>query len=198
MLASLKGHTKCVNHIAFCKRNGEPTLVLSAGADKITRVWAHNTASDEYQSCVTIHTHKGDSWGLGMHLTLTLVVLLSLDRTYSLHKLSGFTQVYHLAAFEDSLTTLGIHPDRALLALGTLTSKIQICDVHTGGVAVSISPPESTTGPFMINMLSFSENSYHLLAPDSLSSIAIWDLPKMKVAHSIALDDSFHCTWHAP
>ena len=87
-------------------------------------MWAHNTASDEYQSLVTIHTHKGDSRGLGVHPTLTLVALLSLDRTYSLHELSGFTQVYHLAAFEDPLTALGIHPDGALLALGTLTSKI--------------------------------------------------------------------------
>ena len=198
VLTSLKGHTKCVNHVAFCERNGEPTLVLSAGADKIARVWAHNTASDEYQSCATIRTHKGDSWGLGMHPTSTLIALLSLDRTNSLHKLSGFTQVYHSAAFEDPLTALGIHPNRALLALGTPTSKIQICDVHTGGIAASISPPESTTGPFMINMLLFSENGYHLLAPDSLSSIGIWDLCKMKVAHSIALGDSFHCTWHAP
>ncbi|KIM51454.1 hypothetical protein SCLCIDRAFT_33438 [Scleroderma citrinum Foug A] len=198
VLASLKGHTKRVNHVAFCERDGEPTLVLSAGADKIARVWAHNTASDEYQPRATIRTHKGDSRGLGVHPTLTLVALLSLDRTYSLHELSGFTQVYHLAAFEDPLTALGIHPDGALLALGTPTSKIQICNVRTGGVAASILPPESTTGPFMINTLSFSENGYHLLAPDSLSSIAIWDLHKMKVAHSIALGDSFHRTWHAP
>ena len=198
VLASLKGHTKHVNHVAFCEHDREPTLVLSAGADKIARVWAHNTASDEYQLRATIRTHKGNSWGLGVHPTSTLVVLLSLDRTYSLHKLSGFTQVYHSAAFKDPLTALGIHPDRALLALGTPTSKIQICDVRTGGIAVTISPPESTTGPFTINTLSFSENGYHLLAPDSLSSIAIWDLHKMKVAHSIALGDSFHCTWHAP
>ena len=191
VLASLKGHTKCVNHVAFCERNGELTLVLSAGTDKIARVCAHNTASDEYQSRVTIRTHKGDLMGLSMHPTSTLVALSSLDRTYSLHELSGFTQVYHSAAFEDPLTALGIHPDGALLALGTPMSKIQICDVRTGSVAASILPLESTTGPFMISMLSFSENRYHLLAPDSLSSIAIWDLCKMKVAHSIALGDSF-------
>ena len=66
VLASLKGHTKRVNHVAFCERDGEPTLVLSAGADKIARVWAHNAASDEYQLRATIRTHKGDSWGLGV------------------------------------------------------------------------------------------------------------------------------------
>ena len=92
---------------------------------------------------------------------------------YSLHKLSGFTQVYHSAAFKDPLTALGIHPDRALLALGTPTSKIQICDVCTGGVAATISPPESMAGPFTIDSLSFSENGYHLLAPNSLSS-RVW------------------------
>ena len=232
VLASLKGHTKRVNHVAFCERDGKPTLVLSAGADKITRVWTHDAASGEYQpratirthegdlkglgvhptltlvvlsSCrgtyslhgeyqprATIRTHKGDLTGLGVHPTSTLVVLSSLDRMYSLHELSGkFTQVYHSAAFKDPFTALGIHPEEALLALGMPMSKIQICDIRTGGVAVSILPPESTTGPFTINMLSFPESGYHLLAPDSLLSVAVWDLHKMKVAHSIALGDSF-------
>jgi len=191
VLASLKGHTKRVNHVAFCERDGEPTLVLSAGADKTAKVWAHDAASGEYQPRATIRNHKSDLTGLVVHPTSTLVALSSLDRTYSLHELSGFTQVYHSAAFEDPFTALSIHPDGALLALGTPTSKIQICDVRTGSIAANISPPESATGPFTINTLSFSENGYHLLAPDSLSSVAIWDLRKMKVAHSIALGDSF-------
>ncbi|KIM59449.1 hypothetical protein SCLCIDRAFT_27281 [Scleroderma citrinum Foug A] len=106
VLASPKGHTKHVNHIAFCKHDGELTLVLSAGTDKIARVCAHNTASDEYQPRATIRTHKGNLMGLGVHPTSTLIVLSSLNRTYSLHELSGFTQVYHSAAFKDPLTTL--------------------------------------------------------------------------------------------
>ena len=70
-------------------------------------------------------------------------------------------------------TALGMHPNGALLALGAPTTKI--CNVCTGGVAASILPPESMAGPFMIDSLSFSENGYHLLAPNSLSS-HVWQI----------------------
>ncbi|KAF9243833.1 nuclear matrix protein NMP200 [Melanogaster broomeanus] len=189
VLASLKGHTKKVNHVAFREREGEATLVLSAGADKIAKIWSHDSASGEYLPKATIRTHKSDLTGLVVHPTSTLVAYSSLDKTYSLHELSNFTQVYRSAPSDETFTSLAIHPDGALLALGTPSSKIHICDVRTGAVAAIISPPEAT--PFTVNTLSFSENGYHLLAPDSPSSVAIWDLRKMKAAHSISLGDSF-------
>ena len=191
VLASLKGHTKRVNHVVLREQEGESTIMLSAGADKIAKMWSHDAASGEYQPRATIRTHKGDLTGLAVHPTSTIVALSSLDKTYSLHELSGFTQVYHCPVSEDPFTALAIHPDGALLALGTPASRIQICDIRTGAVAAHISPPGDATSPFTVNTLSFSENGYHLLAPDSLSSVAIWDLRKMKVAHSIALGDSF-------
>ncbi|KAI6133309.1 nuclear matrix protein NMP200 [Pisolithus croceorrhizus] len=191
VLATLKGHTKRVNQVAFREREGDHTLVLSAGADKIAKIWAHDEASGEYQPRATIRTHKSDLTGVVVHPTSTLVMLSSLDRTYSLHTLSDFAQVYHSTPSEDPFTAIDVHPDGALLALGTPTSKIQICDVRSGEVAAYITPPEATTGPFSINTLSFSENGYHLLAPDSLSSVAVWDLRKMKAAHSIPLGESF-------
>jgi len=186
---SLKGHTKKINHVTFREREGEATLVLSAGADKIAKIWSHDSASGEYLPKATIRTHKSDLTGLVIHPTSTLVAYSSLDKTYSLHELSNFTQVYRSAPSDESFTSLAIHPDGALLALGTPSSKIHICDVRTGAVAAIISPPEGT--PFTVNTLSFSENGYHLIAPDSPSSVAIWDLRKMKAAHSISLGDSF-------
>jgi pre-mRNA-processing factor 19 len=118
-----------------------------------------------------------------------MVALSSLDKTYSLHELSNFAQVYRSAPADDAFTSLAIHPDGALLALGTPSSKIQICDVRSGAVAAYITPPDDS--PFTVNSLSFSENGYHLLAPDSLSSVAIWDLRKMKAAHTIPLGEGF-------
>lgn len=188
VLASLKGHAKKVNHVAFRERDGEPTLLFSTGADKIAKIWSHDSASGEYLPKATIKTHKGDLTGLVIHPTSTLVAYSSLDKTYSLHELSNFSQVYHSAPADEPFTSLAIHPDGALLALGTPSSKIQVCDVRSGTVATSISP-EGT--PFSVNTLSFSENGYHLLAPDSLSSVAIWDLRKMTTVHSIPLGDAF-------
>lgn len=189
VLASLKGHTKKVNHVAFREREGDPTLLLSAGADKIARVWSHDVASDEYIPRSTIKTHKGDVTGLAVHPTSTLLALASQDKTYSLHDLTTFTQLYRSSAAEESFSSLDVHPDGTILAVGTPTSTIQIFDIRSGDVAATLVAPDST--PFTVNTLSFSENGYHLLAPDSLSSVGIWDLRKQKLGHSIPLGDNF-------
>ncbi|PPQ70996.1 hypothetical protein CVT26_014258 [Gymnopilus dilepis] len=187
VLASLKGHTKKVNHVAFREREGDSTLLLSGGADKIAKVWAHDSASGEYIPKLTVRSHKGEITGLAVHPTSTLFALSSTDKTYSLHDLTTFGQIFLSAPSDEPFTALSIHPDGTLLALGTPSSTIQIYDIRTGAIAASLTPPESS--PFTVNTLSLSENGYHLLAPDSLSSVAIWDLRKQKATHSISLGD---------
>ncbi|KAJ8083691.1 hypothetical protein PM082_002457 [Marasmius tenuissimus] len=189
VLASLKGHTKKVNHVALREKAGEPTFLLSAGADKIAKVWSHDEASQEYIPKSTIRTHKGELTGLAVHPTNTLFALSSVDKTYSLHDLSTFDSVFRSAPADDPFTSLSIHPDGTLIALGTPNSTIQIFDIRVGGIAATLTPADIT--PFTVHTLAFSENGYHLLAPNSLSSAAIWDLRKQKISHSIDLGDSF-------
>ncbi|KAF7306552.1 hypothetical protein MIND_00446500 [Mycena indigotica] len=190
VLATLKGHTKKVNHVAFREADGEPTLVLSGGADKIAKIWAHDSASGEYIPKGTVRTHKSDITGVVVHPTSTILGLSSADKTYSFHDLATAEQVYHSTPADDPFSSLGIHPDGTLIALGTPTSKIYIYDVRTGAAAAILDPPEGAA-PFTVNTLSFSENGYHLLAPNSLSTVAIWDLRKRKTAHTIDLGESF-------
>lgn len=189
VLASLKGHTKKINHVAFREREGESTLLISAGADKIAKIWSHDSASGEYIPKTTIRTQKGELTGLAVHPSSTILALGSTDRTYSLHDLTTFQQVFRSAESDEPFTSLSIHPDGTLLALGTPASTIQIYDIRSGAVAASLTPPDSS--PFTVNTVSFSENGYHLLGPDSLSSMAVWDLRKPKIATSIALGDNF-------
>ena len=189
VLATLKGHTKKVNHVTLREREGEPTLLISGSADKLSKVWAHDTASGEYIPRTTIRTHKGEISGVAVHPTSTLLALSSADRTWSLHDLTNFEPIFRSSEVDDSFSSMSIHPDGTLIGLGTPTSTIQIFDVRTGAVAASLTPDNTT--PFTVNTLSFSENGYHLLAPNSTSSVAIWDLRKPKVAHSISLGDSF-------
>ncbi|KAI0762725.1 nuclear matrix protein NMP200 [Fomes fomentarius] len=180
VLVSLKGHTKKVTHVALREREGDATLILSASADKIAKAWAHDSASGEYIPKATIRTHKGELTGLAVHPSSLLFALSSADRTWSLHELNNFTQVYRSPEHEEPFTSLAIHPDGTLVA---------VFDIRTGALAASLTP--AGAGPFTVNTLSFSENGYHLAAPDSLSSVAVWDLRKPKVAKSIALGDSF-------
>ena len=189
VLASLKGHTKKINHVAFREHDGDPTLLLSAGADKIAKIWSYDSASEEYIPKSTIRTHKGEITGLAIHPISTVAILASLDNTYSLHDLSNFTQVFRSVASDEPFTSLSVHPDGTLLALGTPTSKIQIYDARTGAIATSLVSPDSV--PFAVNSSCFSENGYHLVAPDSSSSVAVWDLRKQKKANTISLGDSF-------
>lgn len=189
VLASLKGHQKKINHVAFREVDTTPTLILSGGADKIAKAWSHDEASGEWKAAGTIRTHKGEITGLAIHPTSTLLALSSSDRTWSLHDLSSFQQLYQSPESDESFTSFAIHPDGALVATGTPASAIQVWDLRSGSIAATLTPAEGV--PFTVNTLSFSENGYHLLAPDSLSSIAIWDLRKTKISHSIKLGDGF-------
>lgn len=189
VLASLKGHSKKINHVALREREGENTLLLSAGADKIAKIWSQDAASGEYIPNYTLRTHKGEISGLAVHPTSTLAVYSSLDKTYSIHDLTTFTQVFRSAPSDEPFTSLAVHPDGTLIATGTPTSTIQIYDIRTGAIAASLTPSEDT--PFTVNTLAFSENGYHMLAPGSLSSVSIWDLRKTKSTHSISLGENF-------
>jgi hypothetical protein len=113
VLASLKGHSKKFHHVAFREREGEPTLLLSAGADKLARVWSLDSASGEYRPRTIIKTHKGDVTGLAVHPSSTSVFLASHDKTYSIHDLSEFNQMYRFAVAEETFSSLAppVHPD---------------------------------------------------------------------------------------
>jgi pre-mRNA-processing factor 19 len=189
VLATLKGHSKKINHVAFREREGEKTLFLSAGADKIAKIWSLDEASGEYMANYTLRSHKGEISGLAVHPTSTLAVYSSLDKTYSIHDLTKFEQVFRSAPSDEPFTSLAVHPDGTLIATGTPTSTIQIFDIRTGAIAATLTPSEGT--PFTVNSLTFSENGYHMLAPGSLSSVSIWDLRKTKSTHSISLGDNF-------
>ena len=189
VIASLKGHTKKINHVAFREKDGENTILLSAGADKIAKAWAYDSASGEYVPKSTIRLHKGELSGLAIHPTSSFFVLASTDKTYSVHDISDFSQIFRSSPSEEAFSSLSIHPDGCLIGLGTPSSTVQIYDIRTGSIAASLAP--SGVPPFTANSLSFSENGYHLLAPSTLSSVAVWDLRKQKATHTISLGDDF-------
>ncbi|KAF8523073.1 WD40-repeat-containing domain protein [Hysterangium stoloniferum] len=191
--ATLKGHTKKVNVVQFREKDGESNLILSGSADKTARIWAHDAASNEYAPQQTIKTHKGEITGLAIHPTRTILALASADKTYSLHSLSTFQQIFQSGLSDDAFTALAIHPDGALLALGSPNSAVHIYDMRSGKIGASLVPEGVTadSAPFTVNTLSFSENGYHLMAPSSANTVAIWDLRKQRESHAIQLGEGF-------
>lgn len=90
----MKGHTKKINHVALREMQGENTLILSASAHKIAKVWAHDTSSGEYIPKSSVRTHKDELTGLAVHPT-NFIFALSVDKTYSLHNLTTNYSGWH-------------------------------------------------------------------------------------------------------
>ncbi|KAH9044669.1 WD40 repeat-like protein [Lactarius pseudohatsudake] len=175
VLASLKGHAKKIHHVAFRERDGQAdSSPIGRLRTSWPAVWSLDAASEEYRPRTIIKTHKGEVTGLA---------------TYSIHDLNDFSQLFRSAPGEEPYSSLAVHPDGTIVAAGTPTSTIHVYDVRSGDIAATLVPPDGS--PFTVNSLSFSENGYHLLAPDSLSSVGIWDLRKQKLGHSIPLGDGF-------
>jgi pre-mRNA-processing factor 19 len=187
IVASLSGHTKKVHRAVF-REDEASTLVVSASADKTSRVWSLDSASGQYAPKHTFKVHKGEVTGLSIHPTKGLLGLCSADKTYSINDLSTFKTLYHASSVGESYRSSLFHPDGLLYALGTTSGVIQIFDIRSGSLAASLGSSDS---PYTINSLSFSENGYHLLAPGAPSVVNIWDLRHISVAHSINLGDDF-------
>jgi pre-mRNA-processing factor 19 len=188
VLAELKGHSKRVNRVALREQDGEVPLILSAGADKLAKVWALDSASNDWLPRSTIRTHKGEVTGLAVHPTQTLALLSSLDGTYSVQDLNTFKQLYVSPAGDVPFTALQCHPDGSLLGIGTATSTVLIYDLRSASVAASLTIPDES---FSVGSLSFAENGYQLLAPSGTSTVAVWDLRNQKTTTTIDLGDDF-------
>lgn len=187
VVSSLKGHTKKINHVAWREKEGVNTLVMSGSADKTVRIWSHDSSSGEYAPATTLKSHKGEITGLSVHPTSTVLGISSLDKTYSLHSLATFQNLFQSPANANPYTSLSIHPDGVLVALGTAKTTVQIFDIRAGQLAVELSPPElsAESSAYSVHTSSFSENGFHLAFPNTTSSLSIWDLRKTKIIHTL-------------
>ena len=85
---TLLGHLKKIYHVAFRKREGQPTLLLSGCANKIACVWSSDSSLGEYRPSTIIKTHKGDVARLAVRPSLILLP----DKTYFIHNLNDFSE----------------------------------------------------------------------------------------------------------
>ena len=110
--------------------------------DKLARVWSLDSASEEYRPRTIIKTHEGGVTGLAVHPTSTLLFLASQDKTYSIHDLREFSQLYRSTAAEEPYSSLALHPDGTILAAGTPSSTIHVYDVRSGDIAATLVPAD--------------------------------------------------------
>lgn len=157
------------------------------------------------QDSATIQTLK-------IHPTGDLLLSLTSHSLVSLHDISDKENPKTLSEFTSSspYSTLDIHPDGMLLALGhasTPTIDIQLFESETSGSSLEL-PEEYYNGhskdQIHVSSISFAENGYWLAASyavsnndkedsmdvdnksfDIIGTVFIWDLRKQKIGHVV-------------
>jgi pre-mRNA-processing factor 19 len=187
-VATLKGHTKKVNHVSFREQEGSKSVAVSAGADGKVQIFGEDEG--KWSSAHKIAASKQEITGLALHPTKSYVASSSADSTCALYDLESgsIVQTYEpLSSGEGSYayTSVAIHPDGLLLGGGTVDGTVRIFDIRDkSSLAANLSNESGSPIP----SLSFSENGYHLAVANSAnSSIGIFDLRKLSLLHSISL-----------
>jgi pre-mRNA-processing factor 19 len=92
VIATLKGHTKKVTHVAFAEAEGSNAAAISAGADGKLKTWSAKE-SGKWAVDATIAAHKQDITGLALHPSKSYVATASLDSTWAFHDIEKGTTV---------------------------------------------------------------------------------------------------------
>jgi pre-mRNA-processing factor 19 len=185
VVATLKGHTKTVNHVAF-RESTEGTLAISGG-DKTVRVWGED---DGKWGAKTSFSHKkGEIAGFAVHPSGNFVSAASTDSTWSMYDLSEGKEVATYSAVAGveggfSYTSFAVHPDGVLHGCGTKDGLVRVWDARQAtSLAGSIESHSKA-----VSTLSFSENGYYLATGSSADpTVNIIDLRKLSILSSWTL-----------
>ncbi|KAK1926737.1 putative nuclear matrix protein NMP200 [Papiliotrema laurentii] len=183
VLATLKGHTKPVTHVAF-RESADAQLAISSSADKTVRVWGENDG--KWGAKATLSGHKGEIVGIAVHPSGSYVGAASSDSTWSLYDLESAQEVASygaVAGIEGSFqyTSFAVHPDGVLHGAGTKDGLVRVWDARQSSSLAGTLESHSSA----LTSLSFSENGYYLAtASSSDPTVNIVDLRKLKVISS--------------
>ena len=183
VVATLKGHTKPVNHVAF--GNG---VAFSGSADKTVRIWGEDDG--KWASRASLTGHKGEIVGLAVHPSGSYVGAASADSTWSLYDVETTKEIANYAPLEGfsgsfNYTSFGIHPDGVLVGAGTKDGLVRVWDARN---LSSLAGTLETESGKPLSTLSFSENGYYLAAASNAEpTVNIFDLRKLQVISSWAL-----------
>jgi pre-mRNA-processing factor 19 len=195
LITALKGHTKEINQVAFAvptlglefgapsSESGKvPSFAVSASSDSSVRIWKSNEAG-VFSLGHTINDFKGAVTGVCVHPSADFFAAVSKDGSWGVFDLSTGSRLLHNTTSEE-WTSLDIHPDGILVALGSASGAIKIIDIRTGQDSATL---ESESSSPAITSLSFSENGYYL-ASATAALIEVWDLRKLNKAGSVPIE----------
>jgi len=179
ILATLKGHKKRVNQVAF-----HPTqnVVFTASADNTAAIWTADSAGKYSSNMLSQHTDE--VVGLSLHPSGRYMVTASKDKSWNFWDV-GTGQCKQTVAdqkMSSGYSRVSFHPDGEILSVAT--DVVRIFDVRSAqNVATFKAHVGSITG------LSFSQNGFYLASSDENGTVKMWDLRKLENFYTIQEKD---------
>jgi pre-mRNA-processing factor 19 len=183
-VATLKGHGKKVNQVAFI---GSRAHLASASSDKTVRIWKADNAGEEDSaySCAAIFDDAGgEVISVAVHPTNNYLISAATDGVWSFYDVSRSECLARVSQDTDGgdaegYTSAALHPDGLILCTGGAKSTVKIWETRT----------QKCVGKFdghsgAINSMSFSENGYYM-ASAAADGVKLWDLRKLKNFQSL-------------
>lgn len=182
--ASMEGHGKRVTSVQFVSGS----VVLSASADKTTRIWKEQQPGS-FSCAAVLKEHSAEVVGVTLHPSRKYFVTGSADATWAFYDLDTATCLKQVSdeSVSEPYTAIQFHPDGLILGTGTEKNMIRIWEVKQQKCVASFA---EHTKP--IHALSFSENGYHL-ASAADDGVKLWDLRKLKVLKSFTPYEDSGC-----
>ncbi|KAG0329672.1 Pre-mRNA-processing factor 19 [Dissophora globulifera] len=187
VVATLKGHSKKITHVAWTGRSEEAgqDMALTASADHTVKIWTADK-SYGYHAAHTLSGHTAEVTGLCVHPTKDYVATASLDSSWAFHDLETGSTL--LTARSDEVTkgysSAAFHPDGLLFGTGTTESAVKIWDVRTKEAVASF---EGHVGS--VKTMAFSENGYLMAAAGENNEVSIWNLRTLEIVQKLSVAD---------
>ncbi len=201
-VCKLSGHSKRINDIVVHNNN----LIYSASMDKTIKAWKPkgDVLSNDfsYDEVFTIASHDDEVSNIHIHPTGDFIISSSKDGSYSIFDIEHNSEIQKVFGNNDAKSTQlpyfssSLHPDGLILATGTgnastksknkdlsQSSLVQIWDIRENKNVHVFNEFNND-----INTLQFSENGYYLAAGSEDGNVKIFDLRKLKCAHTIELN----------
>ncbi|KAI1316115.1 Pre-mRNA-processing factor 19 [Mortierella claussenii] len=188
VVATLKGHSKKITHVAWTGRSEEAgqDMALTASADQTVKIWTAGDKSHSYTAAHTLSGHSAEVTGLCVHPTKDYVATASMDSSWAFHDLETGSTL--LTARSDDVTkgysSAAFHPDGLLFGTGTTDSAVKIWDVRTKEAVASF---EGHVGA--VRTMTFSENGYLMAAAGENNEVSIWNLRTLEIVQKLQVAD---------
>ncbi|RKP08382.1 WD40-repeat-containing domain protein [Thamnocephalis sphaerospora] len=181
VLATLKGHTKRVNEVAFFG-GGSTGLTEDGELDSDLGV----NKPGVFKSHL-LKMHTADVVGVSVHPSQQYVASAGADAQWALSDLGSVKNIFTLESEDskDGFASIRFHPDGLILATGTNDGVVRVWDVKSRQNVASFTGHTGSVGA-----LAFSENGYYLATADATSpEVKLWDLRKLSNFASIQLPE---------